>query len=246
MEERQHGQVAVVARDAPAGHEVDGVGGEVVVREHRALGSAGGARRVDDRRRLVAVDGQARHAAGARLAPRAPASSTSTTGLPAGNSAACAAVATISCGSASATMWPISRSRYSTLIGTKIDAEPHAGEEQIDELDAVRQMHRKPITMHEPAPRSACAIRFARVRSRRTSAPATPSGASTRPMAPRVRAGTGRTNRRGAWRNCSRREHLACRGQDDSRPARPPGPDSPVTHLCGIRRIESATACAEG
>ena len=49
VEERQHGEVAVLGRDAPRLDERARVGGEVPVGEHGSLGPAGGARRVDDR-----------------------------------------------------------------------------------------------------------------------------------------------------------------------------------------------------
>ena len=104
MKERQREQEAVGRGDLPAGEEVDGIGGEVVVGEDRALGRAGGAGGVDDARRRVAVERDRR--AGIGMASGRVASGE----LGRMNSA----------GSASFRMWPISRSRYSMLTGTKM------------------------------------------------------------------------------------------------------------------------------
>ena len=55
VEERQRSEVAVGARDAPRGHDGERVRGEVAVSEHGALGDAGGAGRVDQRRGRAGV-----------------------------------------------------------------------------------------------------------------------------------------------------------------------------------------------
>ena len=79
-------------------------------------------------------------------------SSTSTTALPGGNSARCASVATISVGCGvrddvgdlALPIQHVDRDQH--------DAGLHAGEEQVDELEPVRQLHREPIARFEPAP----------------------------------------------------------------------------------------------
>ena len=57
VEERQGEQEAVGRGDLPAGEQVDGVGGEVVVGEDRAFGRAGGAGGVDDAGGRIAIEG---------------------------------------------------------------------------------------------------------------------------------------------------------------------------------------------
>src|SRR5687768_4314076 len=59
VKEWKNGQVPNLTRDAPADHEVRRVRGEVVVREHGPLRPPRGPGRVDDRRWRIAVDRQA-------------------------------------------------------------------------------------------------------------------------------------------------------------------------------------------
>jgi hypothetical protein len=64
VEEREREEEAVVTGDAPRSQQVDGVRQEVVVRQDGAFGCAGGAGGVDDRHRVVAVEGDV---AGSRI-----------------------------------------------------------------------------------------------------------------------------------------------------------------------------------
>ena len=57
VEQRQGEQEPVGGGDLPAGEQVDGVGGEVVVGEDGAFGRAGGAGGVDDAGGSVAIEG---------------------------------------------------------------------------------------------------------------------------------------------------------------------------------------------
>ena len=103
---------------------------------------------------------------------RAISSSTSTTGLPGGNSPRCASVVTINFGSASPTMCAISRSRYSTLIGTS--TTPDCTQARKRSMNSSRfgswTASRSPGSDHAGAARPRPARRGPR--SRRTSAPA--------------------------------------------------------------------------
>ena len=60
VEERQREQEAVGGGDLPAGEQVDGVGGEIVVGEDGAFGRAGGAGGVDDAGGRVAIERRSR------------------------------------------------------------------------------------------------------------------------------------------------------------------------------------------
>ena len=111
----------------------------------------GRARRVDDGRRRVAIDGRARHAGGWPSALRGVSSSMSTTGLSAGNSPRCA-----SRGDDQLRLGVADDMGDLALPIQDVDRDQdhaglHAGEEQVDELDAVRQVHREPIARLEPA-----------------------------------------------------------------------------------------------
>ena len=55
MEERKGQQEAILIGDLPAGEEIQGVGGEIVVGEDCAFGGSGGAGGVDQRGGRVAV-----------------------------------------------------------------------------------------------------------------------------------------------------------------------------------------------
>src|SRR5690349_8267028 len=57
VEQREHGEVAVVAGDAPARDEIRRVRCKDVMREDGAFGATGRAGRVDDGGGVVAVDG---------------------------------------------------------------------------------------------------------------------------------------------------------------------------------------------
>jgi hypothetical protein len=56
VEERKRGEIAVPLGDLPDRRDVDPVGGEIVVREHCALRYARGAGRINNERRIVAVE----------------------------------------------------------------------------------------------------------------------------------------------------------------------------------------------
>src|SRR5260370_6089012 len=56
VEEREGEQESIGAGDLPTGSEVHRVGGEIIVREHRAFGSAGGSGGVDDAGGSVAIE----------------------------------------------------------------------------------------------------------------------------------------------------------------------------------------------
>ena len=134
-------------------------------------------------------------------------SSTSTTGLPGGNSPRCASVATISFGSASATMWAISRSRYRTLIGTSTTPDctqarkRSMNSSRFGSCTASRSPGSSPRrAQHGRDPRGAVRDLAERQLPPTVRARHRPG---RRPR--RVRAGTGRTGRQGAWRDCSRR-----------------------------------------
>ena len=64
VEQGQGEQETVGGGDLPAGQQIDGVRGEVVVGEDGALGSAGGAGGVDDAGGSVAVEGDSGRVAG--------------------------------------------------------------------------------------------------------------------------------------------------------------------------------------
>ena len=125
MEERQREQQLVAIRNLPAREQIEGVGREVVVRENGALGRAGGAGRVDQRGRRIAIENRPRAGREAVTEPRSRFQwSTASPGRSAICQTGTAAVntprVTTHFGSASATICAISRSRYRMLIGTKM------------------------------------------------------------------------------------------------------------------------------
>ena len=96
VKQRQREQEAVGCGDLPAGEQVDGVRGEVVVREDRAFGRAGGAGGIDDAGRSIAIQ---RH--DGALCGHGGGLAVSSAGLQTGTGAAKGSVETTALGSAS-------------------------------------------------------------------------------------------------------------------------------------------------
>ena len=143
VKQRQREQKAIGARDLPAGQQIQGVGGEVVVRENGALGGAGGAGSIDERGGRVAIESAAAvRAAALRPAARETpdgrggfeAPRVTTAGLGVGQDMRDLAVA------------------IEDIDRHEDHAELHAGEIEIDHLDAVGQIDAQPVAWPEAAP----------------------------------------------------------------------------------------------
>ena len=133
VEERERQQKAIALGDLPAGNEVQRIRGEVVMREHGALRRAGGAGGVDDRGGRVAVEVDERPRIVIRGQRRE-----------------------VCLGDRRARLRVDGDVGDLALAIEDVDrhedhAELHAGQEDVDQLDAVRQIDAQPVALGESA-----------------------------------------------------------------------------------------------
>jgi len=147
VEEREGEQESISAGDLPAGGEVQGVRGEVIVREHCAFGSAGGSGGIDDAGGSIAIQMDARAFVGKRGG-----FACEIRGIPNGNRACEFAGGDDGGGVGVGEDVRDLAVAIKDVEGNEDNAEFDAGQVEVDHLDTVGEINAKPVAGVEAAP----------------------------------------------------------------------------------------------